>query len=60
MQATDYPGRLRRFVGLDVQPDVLPTSRAPELAAAGLDIVVAPDELTDALATVPGEVSTGA
>lgn len=59
MQATDFAGRLRRFVGIEPEADVeaLPEPSAPEPAEQGDDVVIAPDELAPA---TPGEASTGA
>jgi hypothetical protein len=60
MQATDFPGRLRRFVGIDDDADEQLDTSNREAVESSDELLVVPDELTDALVTVPGEASTSA
>jgi hypothetical protein len=60
MQATDFAGRLRRFVGIEAEAGEPPETGDTVSSEPAVDVLVAQDEPVDALTPVPGEASTGA
>lgn len=60
MQSTDFPGRLRRFVGIETELEEQPPASEPEDQVVASEVVVVPDETGEAAPTAPHEASANA